>query len=78
MDALDYTPEQALSDATSAALNRDYDGAIIVLFNDQDDGNIDITHFISGTTGARLVSYLEVLKTKFSLQLLGLYPDRNE
>ena len=75
MDSLDYTPAQALTDASIAAQERDYDAAILILINDADDGDIDITHFISGATGARLVSYLEVLKTRFTLRMLGLTED---
>lgn len=78
MDSLDYTPAQALIDASAAAQNRDYDAAVLILINDADDGDIDITHFISGATGARLVSYLEVLKTRFALQLLGLRAHTDE
>lgn len=78
MDSLDYTPQQAIDDATLAVNNRDYDGAILILFNDADDGDIEITHFVSGATGSRLVSYLEVLKTKFTLQLLGLRANGDE
>ena len=72
MDSLDYTPAQALIDASVAAQKRDYDAAILILINDVDDGDIDLTHFISGATGARLISYLEVLKTRFTLRMLGL------
>ncbi len=75
MDSLDYTPAQALNDASILAQERDFDSAIVILINDADDGDIDITHFISGATGARLVSYLEVLKTRFTLRMLGLTED---
>lgn len=78
MDSLDYTPAQALIDASAAAQKRDYDAAILILINDVDDGDIDLTHFISGATGARLISYLEVLKTRFTLQLLGLRAHTDE
>lgn len=72
MDALDYTPQQALNDASVAAAHHDFDGAILILFNHEDERNVDITHFVSGATGPQIVSYLELLKTKFSLRVLGL------
>lgn len=73
MDALDYPPEQALADATEAVSRHDYTGAIIILVNNVDDGpSIEMTHFVSGVTGSQSVSYLELLKQKFALQILGI------
>ncbi len=77
IDSLDYTPAQALHDASAAAQRRDYDGAIIMLINDEDGDDVEITHFISGATASRVVSHLEVLKTKFTLQLLGIQPPQD-
>lgn len=72
MDALDYTPEQALTDALTLTENRDFDGAIIILFSGLDSPETDLTHFISGATQIQLVSILEMVKTKLALRTLGL------
>lgn len=72
MDALDYTPEQALADASELAANHDFDGAVVVLFSDPDSHGVDLTHFISGATHLQMVSILEMVKTKLALRTLGL------
>lgn len=70
-DSLDYTPEQALADATEATQKADYDGAIVILLRNIDGSEADITHFMSGVRGMQIVSVLEVLKTRVSLGVLG-------
>jgi hypothetical protein len=72
MDALDYTPEQALADASELVANNDFDGAIVILFSGLDSPETDLTHFISGATNIQLVSILEMVKTKLALRTLGL------
>lgn len=72
MDALDYTPEQALADASNLVESRDFDGAVVILFSGLDSPETDLTHFISGATNTQLVSLLEIVKTKLALRTLGL------
>lgn len=72
MDSLDYTPEQALADASTLVESRDFDGALIILFSGLDSPETDLTHFISGATNMQLVSILEMVKTKLALRTLGL------
>jgi len=72
MDALDYTPEQALADASELVANHEFDGAIIILFSNPDSSGVDLTHFISGATHLQMVSILEMVKTKLALRTLGL------
>lgn len=72
MDALDYTPEQALADASNLVESRDFDGALIILFSGLDSPETDLTHFISGASNMQLLSILEMVKTKLALRTLGL------
>lgn len=69
-DALDYTPEQALYDASVRASKEDYDGAIIMLVRGVDTGSTDLCHFVSGLHGVQAVGLLDLLKTRFLLGIL--------
>ena len=70
-DAFDYTPQQALTDALDIANERDADGAVVILFSRIDSSDAEITHFISGATAMQVMSCLDVLKTRLTLQVLG-------
>jgi hypothetical protein len=71
MDALDYTPQQALIDAMEATYEIDPDGAIILLLSNTEGGVPGITHFISGVKGLQAMSFLEIMKTKVAMEVLS-------
>ncbi len=72
MDFLDYTPQQAIQDAAATAASKDFDGALIILFSESDDGDIELSHFLAGAGSQQIIGILDLVKTKFALRTLGL------
>lgn len=70
-DSLDYTPQQALSDAADRVQKEDFDCAIIILAKKTQSGTPSLSHFASGVYGLDAVALLEVLKTNYVLGILS-------
>lgn len=69
-DSYDYTPQQALFDASNRAANEDFDGAIILLVRGVDSGTTDLCHYISGLNGIQASGVLGLLKTRIQISML--------
>lgn len=68
-DSLDLTPEQVLSEALDLAKFKDFDGALVLLFNDSGGADFEITRFVSGLSGTQLIAALEVQKLQIVLHM---------